>query len=68
MLAKLVIDPEGRITHLRVLRLAHPSASNAREINEKAVDSIKQWHYAPTKVDGKPVAVCTEVSVIMHLQ
>jgi hypothetical protein len=65
MLVKVAIDPEGRVTHLRVLRLAYPEASNA--INEHAVDSIKRWHYAPTTVAGKPVAVCSDVAVNIHL-
>jgi hypothetical protein len=63
MRAKLAIDPEGRVTHLRVLRLAYPKAPNSDAINEQAVDSIKRWHYAPTTIDGKPVAVCSDVGV-----
>jgi len=65
MLAKIAIDTEGRITHLRVLRLAYPRAPNAEAINEQAVASIKQWHYAPTIYAGKPVAVCSDVDVII---
>ena len=67
MLAKIAIDTEGRITHLRVLRLAYPKAPNAETINEQAVDSIKRWHYAPTIYAGKPVAVCSDVDVIIDL-
>jgi Gram-negative bacterial TonB protein C-terminal len=67
MLVKVAIDPEGRVTHLRVLRLAHPEASNADAINEQAVDSIKRWHYAPTTVAGKPVAVCSDIAVNIDL-
>jgi hypothetical protein len=63
MRAKIAIDPEGRVTHLRVLRLAYPEAANSDAINELAIDSIKRWHYAPTTVKGKPVAVCSEVFV-----
>jgi hypothetical protein len=67
MLAKIAIDPEGRITHLRVLRLAYPETSFTDAINEQAVDSIKRWHYAPTIYADKPVAVCSDVSVIIDL-
>jgi outer membrane biosynthesis protein TonB len=67
MLVKVAIDPEGRVTHLRVLRLAYPEASSADAINEQAVDSIKRWHYAPTTVAGKPVAVCSDVAVNIDL-
>jgi hypothetical protein len=68
MLAKVAIDAEGRVTHLRVLRLAYPDAPNAAAINEQAVDSIKRWHYAPTKVAGKPVPVCSDVGVTIDLR
>ena len=63
MRAKIAINPEGRITHLRVLRLAYPEAANSDAINQQAIDSIKRWHYAPTTVNGGPVAVCSEVFV-----
>jgi outer membrane biosynthesis protein TonB len=67
MLAKVAIDPEGRVTHLRVLRLAYPEAPNSDAINEQAVDSIKRWHYTPATVAGKPVAVCSDVAVTIDL-
>jgi hypothetical protein len=68
MFAKIEIDPEGKVTHLRVLRLWHPELPNAAVINEQAVDSIKRWRYAPTGIAGKPVPVCSDVSVIIDLQ
>jgi hypothetical protein len=68
MFAKIEIDPEGKVTHLRVLRLAHPELPNAAAINEQAVDSIKRWRYAPTRIAGKPVSVCSDVDVIIDLQ
>lgn len=67
MVAKVAIDPTGRVTHLRVLQLAWPDLQNSRAINEQAVESIKTRHYAPTIVSGKPVAVCSDVSVIVDL-
>ena len=68
MIAKVEIDPEGRITHLRVLRLAWPALPNSRQINEDAVDSIKRWHYKPTMIEGKAVTVCSDVSVNVDLR
>jgi outer membrane biosynthesis protein TonB len=68
MFVKIEIDPEGKVTHLRVLRLWHPELPNAAVINEQAVDSIKRWRYAPTRIAGKPVPVCSDVSVIIDLQ
>jgi outer membrane biosynthesis protein TonB len=68
LLAKAAIDPEGRITHLRVQRVAHPQASTSARLNEEAVDSIKRWRYAPTIVAGKPQAVCADVDVNVDLK
>jgi hypothetical protein len=68
MLAKVAINAEGKVTHLRVLRLAWPKLPNSYAINEQAVDSIKGWHYRPTIVGGKPVAVCSEVGVTVDLE
>jgi hypothetical protein len=68
MSAKVAIDAEGRVTHLRVLRLAWPELPNSHTINTQAVDSIKRWHYAPTIVGGTPVAVCSDVSVTVDLE
>ena len=63
MQAKVAIDPEGKVTHLRVLRLAYPQLLDSHAINQQAVDSIKRRHFAPTMLSGKLVAVCGEVSV-----
>src|SRR5215470_9157662 len=45
MVAKVAVSAEGRVTHLRVLRLAWPKLPNSYAINEQAVDSIKGWRY-----------------------
>jgi hypothetical protein len=67
MRAKVAIDTEGRVTHLRVLRLAYPEVPNSAAINAQTIDSIKRWRYAPTTVNGKPVPVCSDVSVTIDL-
>lgn len=67
MSARVAIDAKGRVTHLRVLHLAWPELPNSHVINAEAVESIKRWHYAPTTIGGKPVAVCSEVSVTVDL-
>jgi len=63
MIAKVAINAEGRVTHLRVLRFAWPKLSNSYAINEHTVNDIKGWHYKPTILDGKPVLVCSDVAV-----
>ena len=68
MIAKVAINAEGRVTHLRVLRLAWPKLPNSYAINEHAVNDIKGWHYKPTILGGKPVAVCSDVAVTVDLE
>jgi len=41
MLAKIAIDRDGRLTHVRVLRTAYSKVPNANAINAQAVDLIK---------------------------
>ena len=67
MVAKVAIDPQGRVTHLRVLRLAYPEAPNAGSINAQAIDWIKRRRYDPVIVAGKPVAVCSDLAVTIDL-
>lgn len=67
MVAKVAVNSEGRVTHLRVIRLAWPKLPNSGAINRQAVDSIKRWRYAPAIYDGKPVAVCSDASVTVDL-
>lgn len=68
MFAKVAINAEGRVTHLRVVRLAWPKLPNSYAINEQAVDFIKNQHYRPTIVAGKVVPVCSEVGVTVDLE
>ena len=63
MLVKIAIDKDGKITHLRVLRLAYSNTTNWREINKTALNEVKHWHYKPKFYQGKLVAVCSDVSV-----
>jgi hypothetical protein len=45
-----------------------PSPTNSYALNKQAVDGIKRWHYSPTIVREKPVAVCSEIGVTIDLQ
>ncbi|HJZ63435.1 MAG TPA: hypothetical protein VKD70_03890 [Candidatus Acidoferrum sp.] len=68
MLAKIAIDKEGKITHLRVLRLAHSNASIWMEINDSALNDIKRWYSKPTFYHGRPVPICSDVVVTVDLR
>jgi protein TonB len=51
-----LVSPEGRVTAVRVLR-------GIPLMDEAAVNAVRQWEFAPTLVDGKPVPVVVTVQV-----
>jgi hypothetical protein len=67
---KVAMDPDGKITHLRVLQLAFPEAPKALRdrVNAEAIDSIKRSHYSPRIVDGKSLASCADLSVNIDMR
>ena len=68
MLAKVAIDRQGRISHLRVLSLAYPELANNTAINAQAVEWIKRMKHAPVIIAGEPVVVCSNITVTIDLQ
>jgi protein TonB len=54
------ISKEGNIENLQVVS-GHPMLINA------AIDAVKQWKYRPYILNGEPVAVDTQVTVIFTL-
>lgn len=57
----LVVDREGRPTHIRVSRPA------GMGLDEKAVAAVQQWTFDPAKKDGEPVSVMIRVEVNFRL-
>jgi protein TonB len=53
-------DADGSVQEIKVLS-GHPILAPA------AAEAVKQWKYAKTLVDGKPVAVVTTVDVEFRL-
>ena len=51
-----LVSPEGRVTAVRVLR-------GIPLMDEAAVNAVRQWEFAPTLMDHKPVAVVVTVEV-----
>jgi TonB family protein len=43
-------------------------SSPDKELSKAAVDAVRQWRYRPTLLNGKPVAIETEVDVDFSLQ
>ncbi len=55
-----VIDKEGKITNLKVLK-GQPILARA------AVDAVRQWRYKPYYLDGQPVEIQTQITVVFKM-
>lgn len=55
-----VIDREGKITNLKVLK-GQPVLARA------AVDAVRQWRYKPYYLDGEPVEIQTQITVVFKM-
>jgi len=56
-----VISVEGRVEDLNVLR-------SVPELEEAAIEAVRQWEYTPTLLAGVPVPVIMTVTVNFRLQ
>ena len=57
----LIVDANGRPTNIRVLNAL------GMGLDEKAIESVKNWKFEPGKKDGHDVAVEIAVEVDFHL-
>jgi TonB family protein len=53
----LIVGPDGRTRDIRVVRRL------GMGLDEKAIDSARQWKFQPATKDGKPVAVAINIEV-----
>ena len=56
VILECLITPEGTVAAVRVLR-------GIPQLDQAAIDAVRQWVYAPTLVDGKPVPIIMTVTV-----
>lgn len=61
VIIECTIAPNGRIANARVLK-------GHLLLDQAALDAVTQWVYAPTRVNGVPVAVLMTVTVKFHLR
>jgi protein TonB len=61
VIAEVLIDTDGNVMDIRVLR-SHPLLENA------AVDAIWQWRYEPVLVDGQAVPMVLTVTLNFTLE
>ncbi|HKR84492.1 MAG TPA: energy transducer TonB [Terriglobales bacterium] len=57
----LIVDPMGNVRQIRVAR------SLGMGLDEKAVEAVQKWRFAPGMKDGRPVAVQVNVEVTFRL-
>jgi len=55
-----LIDKEGKITNLKVVK-GQPILAHA------AMEAVRQWRYKPYYLDGQPVEIQTEITVMFKL-
>ena len=55
------VDPSGHATNIRVAR------SLGLGLDEKAIEAVKKWKFAPGKKDGRPVTVAATIEVNFRL-
>jgi protein TonB len=56
----VTVDEEGNVAECRVTS-GHPL------LNDAALNAVKQWKYSPTLLNGEPVPVIANVTVIFKL-
>ena len=57
----LIVDPTGNVRQIRIAR------SLGMGLDEKAVEAVQRWRFAPGMKDGRPVAVQVNVEVNFRL-
>jgi TonB family protein len=60
VVAEIVVDPSGNVTDAKVVQ-------SIPLLDEAALQAVRNWHYAPTVVNGEPVPVRIIVTVNFSL-
>lgn len=61
VLIETTIDPDGKVVDAQVIR-------SIPELDEAALEAVKQWEFTPTLMNGKAVTVVMTVTVNFTLQ
>ncbi|MEO8276796.1 MAG: energy transducer TonB [Thermoanaerobaculia bacterium] len=62
VIVEAVIDKEGRVTNVRVLK------GLPMGLDQSAVDAVKNWRFKPATLNGRPVSVYYSLTVNFRLQ
>lgn len=58
----LIVGTDGNTRDIKVVKAL------GKGLDEKAIDAVKTWRFAPGTKDGVPVAVQLDIEVTFHLQ
>lgn len=61
VIVEATVDVDGNVTDAVVVR-------GVPELNDAALDAVRQWGYTPTLLNGQPVSVLMSVTVIFSLK
>jgi TonB family protein len=56
VIIEAIIDAEGRVEDARIVR-------SIRELDESALEAVRQWEYMPTLLNGAPVPILMTMTV-----
>lgn len=60
VILQAVVDEDGDVGHVHVLRPLEPLSSG---LTDSAVEAVRQWKFKPAEMDGEPVAVIYALTV-----
>jgi protein TonB len=61
VIVEATVDPYGAVADAHVLR-------GVPELNEAALDAVRQWTYTPTLLGGVPVSVVMTVTIVFSVR
>ena len=61
VILEAVVDAEGRVTDVKVLR-------SIRVLDKAAIEAVKQWRYQPLALNGVPTPFVISVTVSFSLK
>ena len=61
VILEILIGPEGKVEQTKVLR-------SIPQLDQAAVDAVRQWEFTPTLLNGEPKKVIMTVTVNFLLQ
>jgi hypothetical protein len=61
--ARMIVNSDGKVTHLRFMRL-----SSVDSVNKRAFDFVTKQHYKPVVVEGQQISVCMRMSINIDFQ